>query len=420
MTAPIAHSHRHLAGAQEQCPRVLGIFAPWRLLAYGYTFPVFYAAFFLYIYVHRMWLLNNEGLPVYHDFTNMYVAGWEALHGHAASVYDPVEHLKAQEQLVGTGRAMFSIWPYPPSYLLILAPLAALPYLIAFFAFETGTLLGLITVVHQIVRRPPAVALVLASPLTAWNFLMGQSGFLTAALLGASLLLLERRPVLASVFIGFLSYKPQFGVLFPIALVAANQWRAIAGAAATIVILGVFSIAVFGTQPWVMFPQELFRQAGDNLFAEVPDARWGDLQTVYGLVRCFNGSAALAWVAQGVTASAAAAIVWSVWRSGTRYALKAATLSAATLVATPYAFAYDLAAVAIPLAFLASDQLRCGLRRIEQTTLLALFAAGFPIFLTAGSAPLGAAMMLTLLCLVLRRQISESREPTHALRTGSE
>ena len=51
------------------------------------------------------------------------------------------------------------------------------------------------------------------------------------------------------------------------------------------------------------------------------------------------------------------------------------TLSAAALIATPYAFAYDLAAIAIPVAFLASDQIRCGLLRGEQTIMIALFGA---------------------------------------------
>ena len=39
------------------------------------------------------------------------------------------------------------------------------------------------------------------------------------------------------------------------------------------------------------------------------------------------------------------------------YALKAATLSTAALIATPYAFAYDVAAIVVPAAFLATDQL---------------------------------------------------------------
>jgi hypothetical protein len=51
--------------------------------------------------------------------------------------------------------------------------------------------------------------------------------------------------------------------------------------------------------------------------------------------------------------------------------------------------------------------------------MLMLFAAGLPILFTAGRAPLGAAIMLTLLCLILRRVIREGREPAYALETSS-
>src|SRR5207237_4867428 len=104
-------------------------------------------------------------------------------------------------------------------------------------------------------------------------------------------------------------------------------------------------------------------------------ATWGYLQTVYGLIRYLHGGAALAWLSQGITALCAATIVWFVWRSPTRYALKAAILSAMALLASPYAFAYDMAGIAIPIAFLARDQMRCGLLRGEQTILLGLFCA---------------------------------------------
>src|SRR5271166_3238234 len=254
MIKPKPGSLRIEAEPHQVFPRPLGVFAAWRLQAYGYTLAAVYAAFFLYLY----WL--GHGAPVYQDFTNMFVAGWEALHGHAASVYDPAEHLKAQDGLMGTGHSLYSIWPYPPIYFLILAPLAVLPYLVACFAFELGTLLGLVVVVYSIVRRRPAIALVLASPFTFWNLLAGQSGFLTASLLGAALLFLGRRPVLAGIFIGCLSYKPQWGILIPVALVAAGQWRAFASAAVTPAVLAGASIAAFGTGAWEAFPRELFAQ----------------------------------------------------------------------------------------------------------------------------------------------------------------
>jgi arabinofuranan 3-O-arabinosyltransferase len=392
------------ADARKRCPRLLGVFATWRLLAYGYTFPVFYAAFFLYLYSHGLWLLNKDGMPIYHDFTNMFVAGSEALHGHAASVYDPVEHLKAQERLVGTERTLFSIWPYPPPYFLILAPLAALPYLVAFLTFETGTLLGLVAVVHRIVRRTPAIALVLASPFTAWNFIAGQSGFLTATLIGSALLLLEHRPVLAGVFIGCLTYKPQFGILFPVALVAAREWRAFAGASVTAALLVAASVAAFGVGTWTALPQAFAAQAGVNLVPDSP-SQWAKLQTLYGLINYLNGGVVIAGLAQSLATCCVGVVVWLAWRSNVRYGLKAAALSAGVLIATPYAFGYDLAAIAIPVAFLASDQLRFGLLRGEQTALLISFTVSLSIIPAAGRAPVGALALLVLYFLIMRRAL---------------
>jgi hypothetical protein len=93
---------------------------------------------------------------------------------------------------------------------------------------------------------------------------------------------------------------------------------------------------------------------------------WGLLQTVYGLVRYFDGSAALAWLAQAVTTAGIAIIVWLVGRSEGRYPLQAATLSAAALIASPWASAADMPAIVIPAAFLAADQIRCGVLRVSK------------------------------------------------------
>jgi arabinofuranan 3-O-arabinosyltransferase len=388
------------ASSDQRAPRILGVFARWRLLAYGYTFPVFYAAFFLYLYSRGLWLANESGAPVYHDFTCFWVAGWEALHGETASLPDQAAFKEVQDNFAGLGHSPYSSL-YPPTFTLILAPLAMLPYFAAFLTWEAVTLVCCMAVVYLIVRRQPAISLMLASPFAAWNFLIGQNGFLTASLLGSSLLLLERRPVLAGVFIGCLTYKPQFGILLPVALIAASQWRACVSAAVTAIFLVAASAAAFGVDGWAAFPLAIFAE-GSETMSTSPD--WGFmLETIYGLVLVLRGGAALAWLAQGVAAVSVGLIVWLVWRSPVRYALKAATLSAATLIATPYAFAYDLAAIAIPVAFLASDQIRCGLLRGEQTTMITLFVVSLAVFPTAGKAPVGAVILITLLCLILRR-----------------
>src|SRR5437868_12765567 len=93
--------------ACRKTPRLLGIFAAWRLLAYGYTVAVGYAVFALYGCWLGVWLVNKEGVPLYHDFTCAFVAGLQALHGNTASIYIPAEFIKAQEALVGTGHVLF-------------------------------------------------------------------------------------------------------------------------------------------------------------------------------------------------------------------------------------------------------------------------------------------------------------------------
>lgn len=396
------------AGSHERPPRLLGIFAAWRLQAYGYTLAAFYAA--ILICLHSAWIVDRSGATQLNDFSVAWIAGQQALQGETASLYDPAKFIAVQTAVVGPDHrpaSFYPNWPYPPIFFLVLAPLAMLPYVAAFLTWEMVTLLGCVGVVYLIVRRPSAIALLLASPLTAVNFCAGQSGFLTASLVGAAVLALERQPVLAGAFVGCLAVKPQFGLLFPVALVAARQWRAFASAAVTGAVLAGVSVAAFGISPWEAFPRQLLVHAGDYLLHEHPRLiSWSYFQTVYGSVRALSGSAVLAWPAQGCATIGVAIIVWLVWRSPVRYALKAATLSAATLIATPFAFAYDMAAIAIPVAFLARDQISCGLLRGEQTIMITLFAAGLVILVCLGSSLLGPVVMIALLCMILRRDLS--------------
>ena len=404
--------------ADVKFSRSLGIFADWRLQVYGYAVAAIYAAFLVSVYRTGTWIVTTGWLPIYTDFACAWAAAVQALHADATTLYDPVEFVKVQAALVGPRDYFYPNWPYPPTFFLILAPFTALPYLGAFITWDLATLLGLIVVVYLIVRRRPAIALVLASPFTAWNFLAAQNGFLTGSLLGAGLLFLESRPVLAGVFIGLLTYKPQFGILLPVALAASGRWRTFASAAVAAALFAVASAAAFGTGVWAAFPRQLVAQSSVNFFGD-PDGDWGYLQTVYGLIRSLHGSARLAWLAQGLTALMTAVIVWIVWRSQTRYALKAAILSAAALIATPYAFAYDMADIVVPAAFLATDQLRHGLLRGEQSIWIILFSAPLIVLITLGDnvggptfggTPVSLLTVIALFCVILRR----ARHPTAA------
>jgi hypothetical protein len=400
-------------------PQSVDIFTASRLNLYGYGLAIIYAAALIHFYLAGAWIVDGSGAPLYGDFTDAWVAGRYALNADASQLYDSDTFVSIQAAMIGARDYFYPNWPYPPTFFLILAPLSKLRYVNAFLTWDVATLLGCVVVVYLIVRRPPAIALVLASPFTAWNFLAGQNGFLTASLLGASLLFLEKMPVVGGLIIGCLTYKPQFGILFPVALVASRQWRAVASAGVTAALLAAASIALFGADAWAAFPNGFVEQSKLNL-GSGPDSNWGYLQTVYGLIRNLHGAVHAAWLIQGLTTFAAAVIVWVVWHSPIRYPLKAATLSAAALVATPYAFAYDMAALAIPVAFLAKDQIDCGMLKGEQTIMLALFgttAAALIVLgdsaehVTFGGVPLGLFVAITLAAVTLRRALYHPPQP---------
>src|SRR5258705_13552814 len=86
---------------------------------------------------------------------------------------------------------------------------------------------------RAVLPRPETLLIAAAFPAVFINAGHGQNGFLTAALLGAALHWLDRRPWLAGLFIGCLAYKPQFGVLISIALLAGQRWSPIGAAILT-------------------------------------------------------------------------------------------------------------------------------------------------------------------------------------------
>ena len=61
--------------------RPLGIFAPWRLCAYGGTLAVLYGVVLLLFYRAGIWLVNSEGEPLYSDFILPWLVAVQALHG---------------------------------------------------------------------------------------------------------------------------------------------------------------------------------------------------------------------------------------------------------------------------------------------------------------------------------------------------
>jgi hypothetical protein len=155
----------------------LGFLSACRLQVYGFAIAGIYAASFVWIFRAGVWIVGGKGLPIYTDFACAWAATLQALHGNAAVLYHSAEFAKAQAALVAPADYYYPNWPYPPTFFLLLAPFTVVRYLFGFLAWDILTLLGFIAVIYLIVRRLSALAVAIASPFTAWNFLAAHTAF---------------------------------------------------------------------------------------------------------------------------------------------------------------------------------------------------------------------------------------------------
>ena len=310
--------------------------------------------------------------PTTTDFASFYAAGSLADAGTPHFAYDPVRHHAAEELATEPGVGYIFFY-YPPIFLMVCAVLARMPYLVAFIAFELATLAAFLLVGRAILRERGWGVLVplVAFPAVFWTFGVGQNGFLTAALFGAGTMLLDRRPVAGGLLLGALSFKPQFGLLIPIALAAGRQWRAFLAAAAAVAALSLLSLMWFGLDTWRGFFASL---AGSHLTYESGRIDLGAMINPFGAVRLVGGSAALAYGVHAIVALVAAAAVAVVWRRAPAdLPARAATLIAATLLAAPVALMYDMTLALIAGAWLVRRGAERGFLPWEKSLLTVIY-----------------------------------------------
>jgi arabinofuranan 3-O-arabinosyltransferase len=353
-------------------------------------------------------IADKSGHGIANDFVNVWAAGRLVLDGHAAQTYDWTIHRQVQEAAVGHAFEGAYRWHYPPPFLFAAALAALLPFIPAGLAWLSVTGALYAAAIRGIVGDRVGWLFALGFPGALWNVTAGQSGFLTTALIGGALGLMERQPVLAGCCLGLLTYKPQLGVLFPLVLIATGRWRVIMAAATTAVALAALSWLAFGSAPWLAMMQTL--STANQLVLTDGGMGWGKLQSAFGLVRALGGGETLAWFVQGALSVAiAAALVW-LWRSDAPFELKAAALAVGTVLVTPYVFAYDLVVLAVPIAFLLRIGLAHGFKRHEAYA-LAVAGALLLIYIVA-TTQVGLAASLIVALLVGWRVFDTSRELT--------
>jgi alpha-1,2-mannosyltransferase len=233
--------------------------------------------------------------PFGRDFISFYAASNLVLAGHAADVYVVAAHEAVEHRIFSEGD--YSAFFYPPLFLLICAPLAKLPFFVALSGWLATSMTACVAVLRRL--APPRLGLLplLAFPGVFMTIAHGQNAFLTTALMGGALLVLERRPVLAGILFGALAFKPHFGLLVPVFLLASGRWRALFAAGTTVLLLALISLAAFGAETWHGF-LEITSFSREVL--EQNRVGYEKMQSVFAMVRLLGGSVATSYAAQGI------------------------------------------------------------------------------------------------------------------------
>jgi alpha-1,2-mannosyltransferase len=328
-----------------------------RLRVYATLLLAAYAATFLALVMTADGIVDAAGRPLGADFASVYAAGKLALAGEPAQAHDWDHHHAMQKQIAARPEIGYFPWSYPPAFLLVAASLAALAYLAAFFVYQTLAGCAYLAVMCRITCRQDAWLPALAFPAAFVSAAHGNDGLLSAALLGGGLMCIERRPTVAGILLGCLSYKLEFWPILPVVLAFGAYWRVIACAIVTAVALAGLAWAQLGGEVFAAFwwslplTHEVALEGGRG-FHKIP--------SVHGALRLLGAPPAAAAVAQAAVLSAALVGLAALWRSTAALELKAAGLIVGCLLATPYALDYDLVVLAPAIAFLAAYGMREG------------------------------------------------------------
>ena len=331
---------------------------------------------------------------------NDYFAFWSFatfVHVHPPALIYDYDLLRRFQGMPG----LFFPYFYQPQMLLLIWPLAHLPYAFGYALWILAGLSACVIVIGVLERNAAAVVAVVVGPSTLLILITGQSSMIAAALMFGGFALLPRRPVLAGVLFGLMIYKPQLGVLVPVALLASRQWRTIASACLTASLFLSASAAVFGISVWESWWQHL-PSIGATIAWKTVQASYL-MATVTSNLLTFGATTPQAHAVQAVCSLVVAILVWRCFRGGVCM-LGAALVAAGTFLATPFAFGYDLAVFNLAVIVTASERWRLGgsFSFLE----VAILVLGFLLPWCALSASMSCCSSIVVgavFCLILRR-----------------
>ncbi|AOJ21427.1 hypothetical protein WJ11_18615 [Burkholderia cenocepacia] len=361
------------------------------------------------------------------DFSVFWSASYLVLHGSPSQAYDFSAFSRLTAGLFPTlPRDVFAPWLYPPTYLLLVTPLALLPFALGYPLFVASGVFvlglaasrvsGLCTIPGS--WRTGALALA-AAPCVFVTATLGQNTFLTASCAALAVYWADRRPMYAGLCIALLSVKPQMALLFPFVLVAVRAWRTIMWAALATGAFVALSILVCGVES--LRPFVASTGFARSIVLEHGVVFWLASPTPFAAFRLADVPLGAAYAAHACIAAISIAAACVVWTQSRDTRVRAAVLAIATLVANPYVWHYELAWLAVAIACMLSIGWRDGWLRGEQAAIALMWALPIAEYLNPWLQwpQIGPAVTLFALLMLLRRARHDARNTHSASRGGT-
>jgi alpha-1,2-mannosyltransferase len=377
------------------------------LILVGVTLAT-YIAFAMVAATHTHNRIGLGGSPLFYDFSVFHTAGSMTNAGHAADAYDDAKMIAA-ERAAFPGNTLRLPWNYPPTFLMALMPLGALPYVMAWLVWSAFLYGSYVLLARRLTDVPDQLVFLLLAPGAAVNLFFGQNGMLSTVLVGGGVFLLGSRPIMAGVLLGLMAYKPQLALLVPFALLAGREWRALGAAIVSQVALMTLSLIVLGIEPWAAF---LYKLAHPAAVFSSSSSDWRAIPSIMIFARALGLAPVAANILHwGIAAAAAAATLW-IWRQTKDAYARMAMLATGTMLVTPYLRAYDLFLLVLPVAVL----LRARTGLMAKAILFAAWLAPGVLMFVSPRAQVGALISIAIMAAIFWHAKSITQGGTLAAR----
>lgn len=298
------------------------------------------------------------------DFVPFWVGVKLYRFGGAEALFDPSLMERFQAEVLEGGSLL--LWHYPPTYLFALWPLGNMTIWTSFAVFSILS----ISAWYLIARlKIPTLGLlgfffVFGAPAVTVCILQGQNGLLTAALFAGALIARDKGlNWLAGALIAGLLIKPHLGLLIPVALIAARDFRIFSRAAILSILFVISTLLAFGPDIWIRF----FNNAAVLDVAIKSGDLWSQQPGLFAFASLLGASYPVAMLLHGLGAACAVLLIWMIWQDkDAPRSLQNAALLTGALMITPFAFRYDMTLTLMGLAFVVAYQERFGWRPGEK------------------------------------------------------